>query len=150
MILIPTNCKNEFDIDSIKASAKVKTSLMGKADYVLSDTKVLKYFIGGLATLIQGQKRQEDQMEDAKLMSLPFLKKLVELAGLFGLEKAFKVTEVLSVDEDGHLIEVPAPKEIWGWLNDAIHASKAIEAIQTRKSLIPIVISSGYTVEVNR
>ena len=143
VVLMPTNYDDAFNLDNIKASAKMRTSLMGKADKVLTKTKILKHFLGHLASLIQIQRKMEErESKDQRLLSSSFMRGLVEMADVFGLNLAFKTSEVLSMDHNGQMIEIDAPREVWGWLIDAIRASQAIRALQAREDLTGFALES--------
>ena len=134
VILMPTNYDQEFNMDNVKVAAACRRAFMGRAEDLMRHTVGLKYLLSHWASLAQLQKINE-LPEERSLLASPFMKALVTMSQLFDLHHVFKTSEVLNVDlRTNRMVDVPAPKEIWQWMIDAIETLKELQKMEAKES----------------
>ena len=134
VILMPTNYDQEFNMDNVKVAAACRKAFMGRSEDLMRHTVGLKYLLSHWASLAQLQKINE-LPEERSLLASPFMKALVTMSQLFDLHHVFKTSEVLNVDlRTNRMVDVPAPKETWQWMIDAIETLKELQKMEAKES----------------
>ena len=60
----------------------------------------------------------------------------MSICELFDLHFVFETSEILSVDPKSRMVDVPAPKETWQWMIDAIKTIKELKKMEAKDALI--------------
>jgi E3 ubiquitin-protein ligase HERC1 len=141
VILMPTNYDQEFNMDNVKVAAACRLAFMGKAEELMTNTVCLKYLLCHMATLFQLQ-RDNEVSDERSLLASPFMMSLVAFAEVMSLDVPLRRSEVLSVNlKTSRMIDIPAPKEVWGWLIKAVQASRLLNDLVRRQQ------NGGWKVE---
>lgn len=136
VILMPTNYDQEFNMDNVKVAAACRQAFMGKAEDLMENTVCLKYLLSHMASLIQLQKVNE-LPENRSLLASPFFKSLVSFCEVFSLDRVFASSEILSVDmASGKMVDIPAFKEVWHWMIEAIKAIREINRMSRDSNVL--------------
>ena len=71
ILLLPSNCGNDWSLDNLRMTSSFRSSLLCKADEVFSKTVCLKHLLTSFATVLQVRRKETKQLKPSLSFGSP-------------------------------------------------------------------------------